>query len=74
MRFCFVLFSVTQPQLDEATLFAMQRQVAQQTAFAQIPDVVRRVRLDPFDKLHIHAQLTFTEIVHRAVPHVCDQQ
>ena len=30
--------------IDEATLVAMQQQIAQQTAFSQIPDVVKRVR------------------------------
>ena len=30
-------------QLDESALLAMQAQIAQQTAFAQIPDVVKRV-------------------------------
>ncbi|CAK5262274.1 unnamed protein product [Mycena citricolor] len=30
-----------QPQIDEATLMAMQQHIAQQTAFAQIPDVVK---------------------------------
>jgi hypothetical protein len=31
------------PRIDEATLIAMQQHVAQQVAFAQIPDVVKRV-------------------------------
>ncbi|KAJ7740941.1 eukaryotic translation initiation factor 3 subunit 6 [Mycena maculata] len=30
-----------QPQIDEATLMAMQQHIAQQAAFAQIPDVVK---------------------------------
>lgn len=30
-------------QLDDGALLAMQAQIAQQTAFAQIPDVVKRV-------------------------------
>jgi hypothetical protein len=30
--------------IDEATLVAMQQQMAQQAAFAQVPDVVKRVR------------------------------
>jgi hypothetical protein len=30
--------------IDEATLLAVQQQMAQQAAFAQIPDVVKRVR------------------------------
>ncbi|KAI0777653.1 eukaryotic translation initiation factor 3 subunit 6 [Trametes elegans] len=36
------LYDDAQSRLDEATLLAMQQQVAQQTAFAQIPDVVKR--------------------------------
>lgn len=32
------------PQIDESTLMAMQQHIAQQAAFAQIPDVVKRVR------------------------------
>ena len=35
------------PELDEATLASVQHQIAQQAAFAQIPEVVKRVR-----KLH----------------------
>ena len=31
------------PQIDESTLLAMQQHMAQQAAFAQIPDVVKRV-------------------------------
>jgi hypothetical protein len=31
--------------LDEATFVALQHQMAQQAAFAQIPDVVKRVRI-----------------------------
>lgn len=31
------------PQIDESTLIAMQQHMAQQAAFAQIPDVVKRV-------------------------------
>ena len=31
------------PILDETTLLAMQQQMAQQAAFSQIPDVVKRV-------------------------------
>jgi hypothetical protein len=30
--------------IDDATLLAVQQQMAQQAAFAQIPDVVKRVR------------------------------
>ena len=33
----------SQSQIDNATLAAMQQQMAQQAAFAQIPDVVKRV-------------------------------
>ena len=36
---------LAQPQIDEATLAAAQQMMAQQAAFAQIPDVVKRVRL-----------------------------
>lgn len=32
-----------QPMIDEATLLIMQQQIAQQAAFAQIPDAVKRV-------------------------------
>lgn len=32
------------PRLDEAAFIAMQHQLQQQAAFAQIPDVVKRVR------------------------------
>ena len=32
-----------QSRIDEATLLAVQQQMAQQAAFAQIPDVVKRV-------------------------------
>lgn len=32
------------PRIDEATLVAVQHQMAQQAAFAQIPDPVKRVR------------------------------
>jgi translation initiation factor 3 subunit L len=31
------------PRIDEATLVAVQHQMAQQAAFAQIPDAVKRV-------------------------------
>lgn len=34
-------------QLDESALLAMQAQIAQQTAFAHIPDVVKRVSRPP---------------------------
>lgn len=34
---------VDQARIDEATMAAMQHQMAQQVAFAQIPDVVKRV-------------------------------
>jgi hypothetical protein len=37
-----------QPQIDEATLIAMQQHMAQQAAFAQIPDVVKGVRYKVF--------------------------
>ena len=33
-----------QSQIDSATMAAMQQQMAQQAAFSQIPDVVKRVR------------------------------
>ncbi|KAI0659160.1 RNA polymerase I-associated factor PAF67-domain-containing protein [Cubamyces menziesii] len=33
---------LVQPRIDETTLLAVQQQVAQQQAFAQIPDVVKR--------------------------------
>jgi hypothetical protein len=34
-----------QSRIDEATLVAVQHQMAQQAAFAQIPDAVKRVRI-----------------------------
>ena len=34
---------ITQPQIGEATLMAVQQHMAQQAAFAQIPDVVKGV-------------------------------
>ena len=34
---------IQQPQIDEATLIAMQQHMAQQAAFSQIPDVVKAV-------------------------------
>jgi len=36
--------AAAQPRIDEATLGAVQHQMAQQAAFAQIPDPVKRVR------------------------------
>ncbi|KNZ75933.1 Eukaryotic translation initiation factor 3 subunit L [Termitomyces sp. J132] len=36
-----VLAHIQQPQIDEATLLAMQQHMAQQAAFSQIPDVVK---------------------------------
>lgn len=38
---------LAQPRIDEATLLAVQQQVAQQAALAQVPDAVKRVRLLP---------------------------
>lgn len=35
--------AMTVSRIDESTLLAMQQHVAQQVAFAQIPDVVKRV-------------------------------
>src|SRR5690606_32488151 len=37
------LAPIPQPQIDESTLLAMQQHMAQQAAFAQIPDVVKGV-------------------------------
>lgn len=39
--------------LDEDALQAMQAQIAQQTAFSQIPDVVKRVSLSIYPRLVI---------------------
>ncbi|KAI0075616.1 eukaryotic translation initiation factor 3 subunit 6 [Panus rudis PR-1116 ss-1] len=36
------LYDDVQPRIDEATILAVQQQMAQQAAFAQIPDVVKR--------------------------------
>ena len=38
-----IVVVVAQPRIDEATLLAVQQQVAQQAAIAQIPDAVKRV-------------------------------
>ena len=46
--------------INEATLIAMQQQMAQQAAFAQIPDAVKRVslnqdsRCDPYVLAPVH--------------------
>jgi uncharacterized protein YneF (UPF0154 family) len=40
------------PQIDESTLIAMQQHMAQQAAFAQIPDVVKRVSNAFFSIIH----------------------
>jgi hypothetical protein len=37
--------TAAQSRIDEATLFAVQHQMAQQAAFSQIPDAVKRVRI-----------------------------
>lgn len=39
--------STAQPRIDEATLLAVQQQMAQQAAFSQVPDVVKRVSARP---------------------------
>ena len=56
-----MLFSLAQPaMINEATLIAMQQQMAQQAAFAQIPDAVKRVspnqdsRYDPHTLVSVH--------------------
>jgi len=36
------MYEDTQPRIDEATLIAVQQQMAQQAAYAQVPDVVKR--------------------------------
>jgi hypothetical protein len=38
-----IIYVAQPPQIDESTLVAMQQHMAQQAAFAQIPDVVKRV-------------------------------
>lgn len=38
-----------QPRIDESTLLAVQHQVAQQAALAQIPDAVKRVSSSHFE-------------------------
>lgn len=44
-RSVYLLFRwIAQPRIDEATLIAVQHQMAQQAAFSQIPDAVKRVR------------------------------
>jgi len=37
------MYEDSQPRIDEATLIAVQQQMAQQAAYAQVPDVVKRV-------------------------------
>jgi translation initiation factor 3 subunit L len=55
------------PQIDEQTLIAMQQHIAQQTAFAQIPDVVKAVS---FAVYHYKTRLIILQFIvqfHRAV-------
>ena len=42
-----------QPRIDESTLLAVQQQVAQQAALAQVPDPVKRVRHISFYVTHL---------------------
>ena len=47
-------YLVAQPRIDEATLIAVQQQVAQQAALAQVPDAVKRVsRLEVSPKISL---------------------
>ena len=46
--------AAAQPRIDESTLLAVQQQVAQQAALAQVPDPVKRVRsLASFVSCHL---------------------
>ena len=52
-------------QLDDSALLAVQAQIAQQTAFAQIPDVVKRASSSTSC---ITSSLIFCSSVHRPFP------
>jgi hypothetical protein len=60
-----------QPRIDEATLVAVQHQMAQQAAFSQIPDAVKRVRIAPDSNgthvADLHVMYLFL-LVHRSLP------
>src|SRR6266702_1015226 len=58
-----------QPRIDEATLIAVQQQMAQQAAFAQIPDAVKRVRIT-YEYMTRYPLLTSSQFIvhfHQAV-------
>lgn len=59
-----------QPRIDEATLVAVQHQMAQQAAFSQIPDAVKRVRvaLSSWSKTKAHHLILFFRPVYRSLP------
>lgn len=58
-----------EPRIDEATLLAVQQQMVQQAAFAQIPDVVKRVS-DQCDLPRTNFDRT-DRAVHRTLPPCC---
>ncbi|KAG6877339.1 hypothetical protein C0993_008476 [Termitomyces sp. T159_Od127] len=61
---------IQQPQIDEATLLAMQQHMAQQAAFSQIPDVVKGVSLDLYEDETKRQNLTLIQFIvhfHQAV-------
>jgi hypothetical protein len=60
--------AVQPPQIDESTLVSMQQHMAQQAAFAQIPDVVKRVS----NLLYFLDLICYRySIVHRALSSSC---
>jgi hypothetical protein len=65
-------WAAAQPRIDEVTLVAVQHQMAQQAAFSQIPDAVKRVRpvwQKKSDSYHSTDNLnTFFLLVYRSLP------
>ena len=65
--------AAAQPRIDEATLVAVQHQMAQQAAFSQVPDAVKRVgpvwRKKNSDSYHSTDNLNTTFLlVYRSLP------
>lgn len=69
---CF-LRTAAQPRIDEAALVAVQHQMAQQAAFAQIPDAVKRVRTTLITNKERRRRLTMPLFlaVHCPLPSSC---
>jgi hypothetical protein len=68
------LRTAAQPRIDEATLVAVQHQMAQQAAFAQIPDAVKRVRITLLTNKGRRRRLTIMPLflaVYRPLPSSC---